>query len=446
MNLVSTYSVKIKKFNHIFDDTVRLYRDATDFYIAVIKDNWTQFSNCTSGEMAVRMAEELSVITKNRSEVKYDFGEKFYKFPSYLRRVSIAQAFGLVRSYQSNRSNWEAADKNTRGKQPSAPKSGFVSPCMYRDNCFIRTGTYTARLKVYIRNTWDWVDVEFRKSDVDYIIHHCSDKKECTPVLRKRGKEWYLDFSFTTKRVLMDEDIKERKIISVDLGINSSCTCVCMKSDGTVVGRRFLRLSKEYDSLTRKISHIKRAQRHGSRILRKMWTYADGINDDIAVKTAAFIIDTAQIYGAGVIVFEHLSLQGKKRGSKKQKLHLWKAKNVQKMVTHKAHMHGMRVSTIHPKNTSRLAFDGSGRVKRGKESEKTRESYSLCEFQNEKVYNCDLNAAYNIGARYFVRLITKSLPVTVGQRITAKVPECAMRSTCTLSTLIRLNAELYDVS
>ena len=50
---------------------------------------------------------------------------------------------------------------------------------------------------------------------------------------------------------------------------------------------------------------------------------------------------------------------------------------------------------------------------------------------------------YNIGSRYFVREILKSLPVTEGQRIQAKVPGCVKRSTCTLSTLISLNSALY---
>ena len=88
-----------------------------------------------------------------------------------------------------------------------------------------------------------------------------------------------------------------------------------------------------------------------------------------------------------------------------------------------------------------LAYDGSGRVLRGHDSTKCK-NYSECEFQNGKIYNCDLNAAYNIGSRYFVREILKSLPVTERQHIEAKVPGCAKRSTCTLSTLISLNGEL----
>ena len=82
----------------------------------------------------------------------------------------------------------------------------------------------------------------------------------------------------------------------------------------------------------------------------------------------------------------------------------------------------MRISRVNVWNTSRLAYDGSGRVRRGSESEKTQGSYSLCEFTTGEVYNCDLNASYNIGARYFVREIIKSLPATEGQRIAANVP------------------------
>ena len=96
-----------------------------------------------------------------------------------------------------------------------------------------------------------------------------------------------------------------------------------------------------------------------------------------------------------------------------------------------------------PGNTSRLAFDGSGRVLRGSESTKIEDNnYSLCEFTTGKVYHCDLNATYNIGARYFIRELLKTVPVTEQQYIAAKVPECAKRSTCTLSTLISLNAVL----
>ena len=102
----------------------------------------------------------------------------------------------------------------------------------------------------------------------------------------------------------------------------------------------------------------------------------------------------------------------------------------------------MRVSWICAWNTSRLAYDGSGKVKRGKETERTAGNYSICEFTTGKIYHCDLNASYNIGARYYIREIIKSLPERERLALEAKVPAAARRSTCTLSTLINLHAVL----
>ena len=440
MKLISTYSVKIKTYNNIFKQSVMLYRSAVDFYVSLILAEWDDFCGLTQIK-AVNLAETLSVSTKQHPVVKYDFTKAFYKFPCYLRRGAIAEAFGKVSSYASNFQAWEKADKRIRGEKPSYPKAGYIYPALYRGNMFVRTGDYSAQIKVFRNNTWDWISVTLRKSDVDYIIHHCKNMKECVPTLQKRGKQWFLDFAFEQETILVDTPVRDQTVLAVDLGINSSCTCSVMRSDGTVLGRRFLHLPKEYDSLARKIGHIKRAQRHGSHKVVNLWNYAKGVNDDIAVKTAAFIMEQVILYDVDCIVFEHLDLGKKKRGSKKQKLALWKARYVQQMVTHKAHANGIHVSTVNAWGTSYLAYDGSGRVLRGRDSQKCN-SYSECEFQNGKLYNCDLNATYNIGSRYFVRELLKSLPVRERQRIEAKVLGCAKRSTCTLATLISLNGEL----
>jgi hypothetical protein len=96
------------------------------------------------------------------------------------------------------------------------------------------------------------------------------------------------------------------------------------------------------------------------------------------------------------------------------------------------HRIGIRYATVNPKYTSRLAFDGSGRVKRGHEiSENT--PYDVCRFKSGKMYNCDLNASYNIGARYLMRLLKSTLVETEWSRVTAKVPDAAKRTRITLS-------------
>lgn len=453
MEIHSTYKCKIRHYNKCLKDTVIIYRRAVDFLIDVCMKEWSGIEAVKGSSAKQRYVETLVHATSKRKQVPYAFDRKFYKYPSYLLRSSISEAIGKVSSYMSNLANWQGCDPPARGRRPSYPAAGYVYPCMYRENMYNETGTYTARIKVYIRNTWDWIDITLRKSDVDYIRCHCNvftaDKEEpavlrsrklCAPTLQKRGKEWFLDFPVEENVDLHQADIQDQRIVSVDLGINNACTLSIMQPDGTIAGREFLSLPGETDHLMHAVNRIKKAQQNGNRKTPRLWAKADGINDRIAVLTAQFIIRTAVRYDAGTIVFEYLERNGKIRGSKKQKLHLWKSRYVQEMVTNKAHRLGMRISHVNAWGTSRLAYDGSGRVLRGKEAEL--KSYSICKFTTGKIYNCDLNASYNIGARYFIREILKSLPVTVRFGAEAKVPQCTKRSTCTLSALINLNAVL----
>lgn len=419
------------------------YREAVDWFIGMMEAEWNAFADCNNNQMAVRVGEKLCIKTAKNGTPKYSFSDSFYKFPSYLRRAAIAEAFGLVSSYHSSLDNWNDYPVSERKRRPSVPKAGFVYPAMYRDNCFVRTGTYTARIKVWTRNTWDWIEISLRKCDVDYILRRCSNRKECVPTLRQRGKVWSLDFSFEERVTLTDSNnIDSQRILSVDLGLNSACVCSVMTSDGTVVGRRFLHLPSEYDHLRHCIGHIKHAQQSGARRMPGLWAKARGLNDDISVKTARFIVDMAMLYGVDTIVMEALVLNGKQRGSQKQRLALWRARYVQSMVLVKAHRAGIRVSRVCAWNTSRLAFDGSGRVLRGREAEKAGKNYSLCEFPSGKVYNCDLNASYNIGARYYIREILRNQSERTRLALTAKVPSLAKRSTCTLSDLKDLRAAM----
>ena len=97
----------------------------------------------------------------------------------------------------------------------------------------------------------------------------------------------------------------------------------------------------------------------------------------------------------------------------------------------------MRISRICPWGTSKYAYDGSGAVLRGEDG--GFQTYGLCKFKNGKTYNCDLSASYNIGARYFIRELQKSISVKKWSGIVAKVPECQKRTQCTYNTLLEIN-------
>ena len=101
---------------------------------------------------------------------------------------------------------------------------------------------------------------------------------------------------------------------------------------------------------------------------------------------------------------------------------MWKHRDIQKTAESLAHKYGMRFSRVNAWNTSRLAYDGSGSVKRGRQmGEGT--PYDICMFPDGKIYNTDLTASYNIGARYFIRELDHELAFTEVPDIMAEVPD-----------------------
>lgn len=442
MNIFSSYKVKIKHYNHIFEQTVEIYRSAVSFFIDVCDKEWKELESLKNLERC-RKIEELTLQTKKNANPKYDFNERFYKMPSYLRRSAINTATGCYSSYYSNLKNWK---ENPVGNRPKLQLDRNVMPTLYKDNMYVRTDTNTAKIKIFHKNDWTWLDVELNNQDVKYIKNHCKFKKEYVPTLKKQGKCWYLVFPFEDKVKFKKVDIQDQIICAVDLGLNNNTTCSIMQSDGTVVGRKFVNLATEKDHLYKALNRVKKAQQNGARRCPTFWKHVNDLNTDISRKTAKEIINFAVLYNADVIVFEHLDTQGKKKGKGKQKLALWRKQEIQRLVEHKAHILGIRISHICAWNTSKLAFDGSGKVERGTYIQNGVEkyNYSICTFPSGKQYHCDLNASYNIGARYFIRELLKSDSVMRRLDSQTKDSDYGTGTTRTLSTLIRLNADLYN--
>lgn len=440
MNIFSSYKVKIKHYNHIFEQTVEIYKNAVSFFIDVCDKEWDVLEPLKNLERC-RKIEELTLRTKKNQNPKYNFNERFYKMPSYLRRSAINTATGCYSSYYSNLKNWE---ENHAGNRPKLQLDRNVMPTLYKDNMYVRTDTNTARIKIFHKNDWIWLDVELNNQDVKYIQNHCKFKKEYVPTLKKQGKCWYLVFPFEDKVEFQKVDVQDQVICAVDLGLNNNATCSIMQSDGTVVGRKFVNLATEKDHLYKALNRVKKAQQNGARRCPTLWKHVNDLNTDISRKTAKDIIDFAVLYNADVIVFEYLDTQGRKKGKGKQKLALWRKQEIQKLVEHKAHILGIRISHICAWNTSKLAFDGSGRVERGTYIQNGVEkyNYSICTFPNGKQYHCDLNASYNIGARYFIRELLKSDSVMRRLPSQTKDSDYGTGTIRTLSTLIRLNADL----
>lgn len=435
MDIVSSYKVQILSEN-IFKPTIKIYREALSYLIDIFNQEWDELSKINEALDRQNFAEKLVHGTSNNKAKYPDFDIKYKKFPCYLRRSVIAKALGSVSSYRSNLKNWEADGKI--GKEPKLTADKKDMPVFYRGNTYLTTENKNkVQLKLYLQNDWRWVTVRLRGTDMKYLEKKWTGVKSSAPVLEKRYGKYYLRFAFEEKVKLKDVDINKQIICSVDLGINTDAVCSIMDSTGTVLARKFIDYPSEKDQIDRVVNRIKKHQReHGNNSVKNFWAYAQRLNTEHARDVAAAIVEFAASNKVDCIVFEYLDIKGRKRGSKKQKLALWRKNTIQNVVTHKAHRKGIRISHVCAWGTSKLAFDGSGKVERDKNN------YSLCTFTNGKKYNCDLSASYNIGSRYFIRELLKPLSATKRSLIQAKVPGLERRTSNTLSTLLLLNKEL----
>ena len=436
MKITSSYGVELRKQNIPIRQTLDVYRSAVSYLTEIYEQVWEELERIPETKKRFNEAEHLIHTTK-KNQARFDFDIRFPKMPSYLRRASIQHALGSISSYKTRMGMWEKLGQI--GEKPKLVHENHAMPVFYRDVMYRENenGKDAAYLKLYDGHDWKWFHVRLSHTDMEYLRKNWSGKKASAPTLERRYRKYFLRFSYTEDVILTKVPIREQIICSVDLGINTDAVCTIMQSDGTVLGRKFINFSSEKDRMYRVLGRISRFQRkHGSVQVKSRWAYAKRLNTELGRKIAGAVTGYAEENHADVIVFEYLEIKGKISGRKKQKLHLWKKRDIQKRCEHQAHRRGMRISRICAWNTSRLACDGSGTVARDPGN------HSLCTFQNGKRYNCDLSASYNIGARYFIRELLKPLPATEMSLLEAKVPSVKRRISCVYADLRELFSEM----
>ena len=436
MKITSSYGVELRKQNIPIRQTLDVYRSAVSYLTEIYEQVWEELERIPETKKRFNEAEHLIHTTK-KNQARFDFDIRFPKMPSYLRRASIQHALGSISSYKTRMGMWEKLGQI--GGKPKLVHENHAMPVFYRDVMYRENenGKDAAYLKLYDGHDWKWFHVRLSHTDMEYLRKNWSGKKASAPTLERRYRKYFLRFSYTEDVILTKVPIREQIICSVDLGINTDAVCTIMRSDRTVLGRKFIDFLSEKDRMYRVLGRISRFQRkHGSVQVKSRWAYAKRLNTELGRKIAGAVTGYAEENHADVIVFEYLEIKGKISGRKKQKLHLWKKRDIQKRCEHQAHRRGMRISRICAWNTSRLAYDGSGTVVRDSGN------HSLCTFQNGKRYNCDLSASYNIGARYFIRELLKPLPATERSLLEAKVPSVKRRISCVYADLRELFSEM----
>ena len=411
---VVSYSVEVinntKELRTIVANTVDIYSSALNYVIDVVEKNFEEIKSKENLEGRMYL-EHLIHNTKNNKAI-YDFDSKYYKMPCYMLRDIESRAIGHYSSYISNLEKYkkERYESISNGlkfqkKEPVKAKCNAL-PTFYRNNMFIKTQDNVIELKLYVDNTWKYVKLKLKQRDVKYI--NKINGKMCNPEIFIVGKKIFVKFIFKINTLkLSDKKINEQIVCGVDLGINNDATLSIMDSNGTIIGRHFVK-TREKDHLNHLLNRKRKIQRESGNyrylgnlhIVNKI----NSLNKNIVNHTVSEIIKICLSYGVNVIVFENLGHKFKKaKKSYRQRFHHWRKIAIFNKAYEMAYRNGMRISSVNPCGTSMYAYDGSGEVKRHEDN------YSLCTFTNGKIYNCDLSASYNIAARYIVREYIKPL-------------------------------------
>lgn len=388
------------------DECLAAYRMCLDIFLV----EWDGIRQVASPKERKTYCEALIHSTRNVTAVHPEFDEAHGYMPAYMRRSVMSDALGAVRAFMSIHERWEKADPAERGGEPVLGCPDRYAMTFYKDSR--ETSLLSAGiigLKLYDGRTWDWHYFRISASDARYIQRMGTGRRMLSPVIERKNRRWHVSFSFEEEVQLTEREPSEQRILAVDLGINTPATWCVMEPDGTVRARGFVRLPREEDRLRHLMNRSRGFQQEGKKS-RSIWRMVDSANRALSIATAREIIVAAEAWSVDCIVFEHLDKSSrKKHGRLSQRLHMWRSGDVQKRVALQAHRRGMRISRVCAWNTSRLAYDGSGEAKRGRSAGEGI-PYGTCIFSTGKTYSCDLSAAYNIGARYYLRDISKRFP------------------------------------
>ena len=180
------------ELNTYFSQTALfLYRCAGTYLLTPVMEHWNEVAVIKGSNQRMNYVESIVHNTKVH-RASYDFDDRFYKFPSYLRRSAIVAAIGAVASYKSNYENWLKAGSN--GKEPAFSYDRHQCPALYRGDMFKWDMNGNALVKVYENNDWVWRELSLRKTDVSYFEMRTAVNNICkvfSPVLEKKHGKYF---------------------------------------------------------------------------------------------------------------------------------------------------------------------------------------------------------------------------------------------------------------
>ncbi|NEQ12885.1 IS200/IS605 family accessory protein TnpB-related protein [Moorena sp. SIO2C4] len=409
----------------LFGETVKVYRRACRYLVGIIYTHWSELG-CLTADQLTPAVERLMHETAKRPNIKYpQFNQAFYKFPSYYRRAAIRQsrrfanafAAGQVSSFVTRYREWQAGTRKRRSDSPPRLNADTgCYPALYKGQCYKLHGFNQVDIKVFNGLDWVWTTVQITGLRER---HQIASNKILSPSLIFNERVCHLSVPFSCKP---EKRKPEANVTAVDLGINTTATISVVTHSGTVIHRKFIHPGRDIDRRDKRLKSVSmRASKtmgKGGKLHKgfcsKTYQKCRRINHQIGHIVSKRIVQIAEEFNSEAIVFESLKgwkpKGGRKRSNLRQRFHGWLKAKIRDFTEMKWVELGGKVIEVVAAYTSKLAYDGSGKVKRDSKN------YALATFSSGKRFNAvrvawptaNLNGAYNIGARGVFKLTNRN--------------------------------------
>jgi putative transposase len=264
-------------------------------------------------------AEAHTVATKEHPSPweGWNFTEAFPDLPFVYRRSVIKDAIGKVRSYLSNRLNWEKS-----GRKKGKPGLPGVSdhPTLYQGTWSLHLESAEVksrfvRLKVYDGKVWTWINYPVRCSR--YFEQHARDQawELKSPVLVLRAHTAELHFPQTKE--VHARKVKDSKLdpdlvtVAVDLNVKNLAV-ITVRQHGKIIETVFVTDTGLDQQRYRHLKRIAKKQWLSGRPVKgehsnqQLWQHVRRMNEDAAHQVARRIATVCARYPGSVLLFERL--------------------------------------------------------------------------------------------------------------------------------------------
>ena len=393
----------------LFSETVQVYRRLCQYLVGIVFTHWAELGRLSSNEL-VPAVERLIHATAKNPTPRYALVDRvFHKFPSYYRRAAIMFVAGQVSSYLTRYQEWQSGNRKRKdAKPPMLNANAGCYPALYRGQCYKLHGYEFVEIKVFTGTDWVWTTVQITGLRER---HEVDSNKMLSPYLIFNESTCHLSVPFECHPPKRQGD---GVVVAVDLGINTTATVAVVDNSGTVIHREFVHPGRDID---RRDKRLKSVSMRASKTMGKGGKLHKGfcsntyrkcrnINQQIGHIVSKRIVQIAQTFNADAVVFENLkgwkARGGRKRSNLRQRFHGWLKAMIRDFTEMKWREVGGKVVDVIAAYTSKLAYDGSGEVKRDSKN------YALAKFNSGKRYSADLNGAQNIAARGILKLTRRN--------------------------------------